>query len=305
MTLKHWDENAVGQWELTVKDDEHDETTGRLIKWSLQLWGEVADEKDVRLWHPAAVGEVDEEETGSKTSQRPARPKPTDLLPSEHGGELPSSLVSATGIVPAPSSDADGQHPAADEGVFDGIDGLRKHSTWLAGAFLIVLLAALGGGAFFLIRQRNRRNRLMGLSGGGRGAYAPVADEEVGMSLLQRGRRAFGGRRGAEESKELYDAFGDGPSDSEDDEDREGLGYHDDFLHDEDEHSPLASGSGTRRSGDVGAGASGSRSKPRTPVLADHEDGDATPPRSQSPAAGQSNTSSSSWTDAADDARRD
>jgi kexin len=294
---------------ITVKDAANPESTGRFKKWSMQLWGEVADENDAPLWSPAAAGEIDEEETGSPTpTPIPQKPKPTALLPTEHGGSLPESLQTSGAFATAPHGSAETDdkpdtHASADEGVFDGIDTLRKHSTWLGGAILIVLIAALGVGGFFLVRQRRRRARLMGMSGGeaSRGNYAPVADDDVPMSLMERGRRAVGmghkERDGGEESKELYDAFGDGPSDSEDEEDREGLRYHDDFLADDDEHHhPHASGSGRRS------------------VEADPEKrslgGDVTPPRLQTPShddlvgAGESNTSSGSWQDAADDVRQ-
>lgn len=294
------DENPVGTWEIKVLDEDNPDRTGYFKMWALQLWGEVVDENEARLWHPAEEGQPDEEQVGSapdataSPTLKPPKVKPTDLLPETHGGELPDTLQ------PTATDDA-GQHPAADEGVFDGIDTLRKHSTWLAGAFLIVVIAALAGGGFFLIRERRRKARLFGLHGGdgGRGAYAPVAEDEMQMGLMERGRRAVGmkGKGGGEESKELYDAFGDGPSDSEDEADEHtALRYHDDFLQDEDDH-PHASGSG-----------GGSHEDHGDEKLRVSGDGDATPPRIGSPAVGgigESNASSGSWQDAADEMRRE
>lgn len=124
---------------------------------------------------------------------------------------------------------------------------LASNSSWLAGAGGIILIAGVAAGAFFLVRSRRRRHNLFGLAndgqGGARGDYAPVSDD-VPMGILERGRRKLGGGRGGAGSagtKDLYDAFGDGPSDESDQEDdgrlneATGLRYHDDFLEDDGE----------------------------------------------------------------------
>ncbi|KAF8928242.1 pheromone processing endoprotease [Haplosporangium bisporale] len=41
MTVKHWDENPVGDWTLVVRDMDSPEYTGKLIDWRIQFWGEV------------------------------------------------------------------------------------------------------------------------------------------------------------------------------------------------------------------------------------------------------------------------
>lgn len=290
MSLKHWGEDPVGNWTINVRDQGSAEATGRFNQWSLQLWGSAKDASKATKWAPAELGEMDEEMTGSANyapgNAIPQKPKPTDLLPGDHGEAAP------TGAQPTGEADAE---PAgggsASEGVFDGIDALRKHSAWLAGAFLIVLLAALAGGGYFLYRSRKRAAAL-GLAGdnGARGAYAPVS-EDVPMTLF--GRR----KKRAEESKELYDAFGDGPSDDEDDE-TTALRYHDRFLDDEDE--PEASGSGSRERADEGEPPAYSddegKGKGKSPARSG-----STSPAVVSPVIGASNTSSSSWQDAADD----
>lgn len=302
------------------------ESTGRFNQWSLQLWGSAIDADKATKWSPAEFGQIDEEMTGSadypEGSQIPQKPKPTALLPGDHGEAVPtdgtanpSAAPDEDIALPSPTpGDEDSANAGADEGVFDGIDALRKHSAWLAGAFLIVLLAALSGGGYYLYRQRKRAAAL-GLAGenGGRGAYQPV-DEEVPLTMLQRVRRGKGRK---EESKELYDAFGDGPSDSEGEDETTALRYHDRFLDDDDEHddAPHASGSG---SGSGAASGAGSRELGDPPAYYD-EDADEevagkgkgkspsrSPAGSGSPAelVGASNTSSSSWQDAADDVSR-
>ncbi|KAI9276293.1 peptidase S8/S53 domain-containing protein, partial [Sporodiniella umbellata] len=39
MSVKHWEENAVGPWTLQIIDARNPEHTGRLIEWKLTLWG--------------------------------------------------------------------------------------------------------------------------------------------------------------------------------------------------------------------------------------------------------------------------
>ncbi|WWD16394.1 hypothetical protein CI109_100820 [Kwoniella shandongensis] len=262
MSLKHWEEDPVGTWTIRVKDQVHPEKTGRFIAWSLQLWGEVIDPALAKTWAPAEEGQPDEEETGSDpTAVVSQKPKPTEHLPGDHGeasGEADKpglgSTTDAPLSAPTDSTNEDITEPTsptdadADEGFFSGITTLASSSTWIAGAGMIIVLAGAAVGAIFYYRVRRRRRNLFGLAnngeGGARGGYAPVSDD-MPMGLLERGRRKLGGKSaggGMAGSKELYDAFGDGPSDEEDDEDsadeRSALRYHDDFLGDDDEHSP-------------------------------------------------------------------
>ncbi|BEI93863.1 uncharacterized protein CcaverHIS019_0603220 [Cutaneotrichosporon cavernicola] len=300
MSLKHWGEDPVGNWTINVRDQGSTDFTGRFNQWSLQLWGSSIDAAKATKWMPAEFGEMDEEMTGSADyapgNSIPQKPKPTALLPGDHGEAGPTAKPN-----PAPTSggDVDPESAgAASVGVFDGIDALRKHSAWLGGAFLIVLLAALAGGGYFLYRSRKRAAAL-GLADGSRGAYAPVTDD-VPLNLV--GRR----KRRAEESKELYDAFGDGPSDDEADE-TTALRYHERFLEDDDEHEPEASGSGSGHHEHAG--------DPEKAAFFDADEADKEEaiegksparsstgsPRATSPLVEPSNISSSSWQDAVDD----
>jgi len=136
---------------------------------------------------------------------------------------------------------------------------------------------------------------LFGLANNGEGArgdYAPVS-EDVPMGLLARGRRKLGGGggAGAAGSKDLYDAFGDGPSDeSEDGDDARlsgstALKYHDDFLEDE---------------GDDGR-AEGKRQTEYQDDDQPEREASGSTPRAE--AHGSRSGSSGSWQDAADEAR--
>jgi len=303
------DENPVGTWTITVKDRDNPDKTGRFIAWSLQLWGECVDASLAKLWSPAEYGETDEEETGSDpTAVLSQKPKPTDHLPGDHGeaaGESDQPGLGGTTAAPLPtgSTDEDVAVPVGDldNGYFPGIVSLSGTSTWLAGAGMITVLAGAGIGAFFYYRARRKSRNLFGLAnngeGGARGVYAPVTDD-VPMGLLERGRRKLG-RGGAAPvggTKDLYDAFGDGPSDDSEDEggaeaERTALRYHDDFLGDGDDDEGRAEPHAYRdepqdrgRRGDVDA-------------LGGDEEGAAL-------GVGSNSGSSGSWQDAAEDVAR-
>ncbi|OWZ26316.1 kexin [Cryptococcus neoformans Tu259-1] len=311
MSLKHWDENPVGTWVIKVKDQVNPDKTGRFVAWSLQLWGESVDPALAKLWAPAEEGEPDEEQTGSDPSTTVnQKPKPTQLLPGDHGeasGEANQpGLASATthpqptgtagegGTIAEPTSPTDAD---ADEGFFSGISNLASSSTWLAGAGAIIILSGAAIGAFFFIRARRQRRNLFGLSNNGqgaRGAYEPVDD--VQMSLLERGRRKFGKSKSQSQgTKDLYDAFGDGPSDDEEEDldERTALRYHDGFLEDDElnEEGPKTE----------------YKDEPEPETFKDGEEAAETKDKGKGkgPSEGESGSgSSSSWQDAAEEEAR-
>lgn len=290
-----------------MRDQANPDKIGYFIAWSLQLWGSVIDPALAKVWAPAEEGEQDEEQTGSDPSATlTQKPKPTEHLPGDHGeaeGESDQpGLAYPTATLGGGDDDIALPTDDPSEGMFDGIENLAKSSTWLAGAALIIVLTGGVVGAILFFRNRRRQKSLFGLSNNGegaRGVYAPVS-EDVPMGLLERGRRKLGvgSSSGANKgSKDLYDAFGDGPSDDEDDEDDEGtneqtaLRYHDDFLGDDD----VSPGVGEKlpKYRDTGAEAEGEA----------HTDVDEEVSR---PIGGIDSTSgsSSSWQDAAEDIGR-
>jgi kexin len=260
MSVKHWyvfrcravltirEENPVGTWTITVKDAANPDKIGRFVAWSLQLWGESIDPALTHPWAPAEEGQPDEEQTGSDpTTVINQKPKPTNHLPDDHAsapGEshLPGLAMTTAADAVDPTATSGQSDELGEPGFLGGVTDLASSSSWLAGAGGIIMLAGIAVGVFFLLRRRRRSRNLFGLAnngeGGARGDYAPVS-EDVPMGLLERGRRKLGGGKapGAAGSKELYDAFGDGPSDESDDDDRlnqsTALKYHDDFLEDE------------------------------------------------------------------------
>lgn len=43
MTVKHWEEDPVGEWTLRIIDGKHPEYKGQFIDWKLTLWGETVE----------------------------------------------------------------------------------------------------------------------------------------------------------------------------------------------------------------------------------------------------------------------
>lgn len=160
-------------------------------------------------------------------------PKPTSLLPGDHGTkEGENSKPAFASPIPSPSATAIDSTP--DEGWFSDLSKLASNQKWFFGAVALVVLFGLGAGVFFYLRRRRQV----------RAGYGRLGLEEMSMNGLG-GRGGVTGSTGR--TRELYDAFGE-VSEDEDDADEntgltgsqlpnksmEGIGFHSGFLDDED-----------------------------------------------------------------------
>ncbi|KAJ9125404.1 hypothetical protein QFC22_000364 [Naganishia vaughanmartiniae] len=252
MSMKHWDENPLGEWTIRVIDRVNPETTGRFKAWSLQLWGEAIDASLAKPWTLPVAGEEDEEEIGSEPvpTNSAQKPKPTNLLPGDHGqaqGEADKPGLAVPGPPNPPGGDVAGDgasddndisviEAGADEGYFKGIETLATKTNIIAGTGAFVIISAGIVGLLFYLRSRRKRSLFKDLSEGERGDYQPVSDS-MQMGLLS-GRKSGTDARGRG-SKELYDAFAEGDITEDEDEgsdhESRALKYHDGFLEDEEE----------------------------------------------------------------------
>lgn len=155
-------------------------------------------------------------------------PKPTSGLPSDHDmAEGEADRPAFPGSSPTPSVT-----PTPDEGWFSGLSNLLSNSVWFFAAIGVVILFAIGSGIFFWRRARRRA------------AYSSLADSDLPMSSVSRS-----GARPRPRAKELYDAFGEVSDDDDNDADEQtmlhpgqsfheyqeaGLGFHSEFLNDDD-----------------------------------------------------------------------
>ncbi|KAI1318140.1 pheromone processing endoprotease [Mortierella claussenii] len=62
MTVKHWEEDLIGEWTLTVRDQNNPKFKGKLIDWRIQFWGERTKQPTSRGAMPSNSGSDDEEE---------------------------------------------------------------------------------------------------------------------------------------------------------------------------------------------------------------------------------------------------
>lgn len=155
-------------------------------------------------------------------------PKPTSGLPSDHDtAEGEADRPAFPGSSPTPT-----MTPTPDEGWFSDMSNLVSNSKWFFAAISAVVVFAVGTGIFFWRRRAKRR-----------AAYSSLADGDLPMGSVSRG-----GERPRPRAKELYDAFGEVSDDDEDadeqtmlhpgrsfdDHQEAGLGFHSEFLNDDD-----------------------------------------------------------------------
>lgn len=216
------------------------------------FWGSAIDPEKTREYE---VPNVEDVLPPTEAPMRPIlpsasitkqHPKPTSLLPPDHGtkeGENSKPAFSGNPTA-GPSATATGINATPDEGWFADMSNLVSNQKWFFGAIALVILFAIGAGVFFCIRRRKQHEK---------GGYGPLGNEEMSMSGL--GTRGTTGR-----TRELYDAFGEVSDDDDEYADEntgltrpqvpgrstEGLGFHSGFLDDED---PATTGGVTPRQG--------------------------------------------------------
>jgi kexin len=246
------DENPVGQWTIRVFDQGNAEENGNFLGWTMTFWGSAKDSSQATKYelpddpneghnlppHPSAT------EDAEQTKQHP---KPTANLPEDHAaaaGEAtrPAFSTEEKEGSATPTSSPTSLPDAGDQGVFSHMYDLMSNQLWLVGAFGIVVMFGVGTAGFLWLRKRKAARRA-------KSAYAPLgATDDMAMRQIDRDGAVAGtgGERSAGGTRELYDAFGVGSDDEDDDENERsaltgtgrynqptGLTYHNGFLDDE------------------------------------------------------------------------
>ncbi|RDX56377.1 hypothetical protein OH76DRAFT_1395493 [Lentinus brumalis] len=309
MTVKHWEEDPIGDWTIRVSDQRKEGQTGVFLGWTMSLWGSVLDPgKDIPVYvvpteedvlPPTPTSTTDGTSTSTSASSKTI-PRPTEHLPGDHGdseGEktkpaftttagAPSSTDSEKPVEDTAESASASASPSAtivptpDEGWFSDLSVLVTNQMWFFVAIGAVVLFGISAGLFFWRRavMRKRRSNYSSLRG----------DDDVAMGSVG---RTSGGSRGPQRTKELYDAFGEVSDDEDADEETAlrphsispGLatGLHSGFLEDDD---PPTGGSGGRQTR--------YRDEPESPVKDEKERERSGSPES---ASGSGSGSGSSW----------
>src|SRR5258708_7868612 len=186
-----------------VSDQGSAAQNGTFLGWSMNLWGECIDPNRAKKFELSGTDEDQSALPPSATEKTKVHPKPTDNLPSDHataeGETTKAAFPTATGEVDVVEST--GMPDAPDEGTFDHFYDLLSSSTWLIGAFGVVVLFSLGAGIFFWRRRHwlQKRSTYSALSGGDDMRMRPM-DNSARAGLLS--------GEGSGNTRELDDAFG-------------------------------------------------------------------------------------------------
>ncbi|ORY81896.1 peptidase S8/S53 domain-containing protein [Protomyces lactucae-debilis] len=202
MTVKHWGEDGVGNWQLVVGDHEENSQSGKFLDWTMTLWGESRDATKVKklpipgevVQEPVATTSATVEVTSKPTLPKVALPTSTPDMPVpdrpivEKPEEAPASHnkepepMPTTIIQPLPDDIQDEKKP---------LKWSSKKAVWIyvaaAASVAFVLFVAL----FWWLYARRTQT---------------VSREDYEFKEL----RASGGQAG-----ELYDAFAVNDSDDE------------------------------------------------------------------------------------------
>jgi kexin len=155
MSVKHWDEDPIGNWTLSMRDKQDNGKNGTFISWSMMLWGQAKNpdiatpykmRNDDQILLPApphhkptsnvtvtTVTHTSGTSTWTETTTLGVRPehattksflKPTAHLPDDHGqatgeSDLPfvdDEIAQQTSTSTSSASDADSTKPASQGG---------------------------------------------------------------------------------------------------------------------------------------------------------------------------------------------
>ena len=207
MTVKHWGEEGIGQWQLVVGDHANAEATGRVKNWRMTLWGECSDAAQAKALPMPGEQDADAALPSSTTaapvvlSSATSRPAATTMsLPDDVHLPVRPTKVSAT---PSIQTDTDGPNtvlqplPSDNKTWLSTMDWKSRTAIWL---YITVSVLVLFVTALCLYLYLHRR-----ITGHNRDEYE---------------FKALRNNESSEPAGELYDAFAAG-SNSDDDEDND------------------------------------------------------------------------------------
>ncbi|KAJ7217213.1 peptidase S8/S53 domain-containing protein, partial [Mycena pura] len=169
MTIKHWGEDIIGDWTLTVSDQETQDHNGKLLGWDMVFWGSVIDSAKAVLYELADEDPVlpphDETPprppTAASAANTKSHPKPTNYLTAEESGAssaLPqASTTAVVDAAAAQSSSATTESlptPSHESSLFAGVVAALRRKL-VIGILLVAALSFTGG--ILVWRYTNRR----------------------------------------------------------------------------------------------------------------------------------------------------
>ncbi|TPX68172.1 hypothetical protein SpCBS45565_g03242 [Spizellomyces sp. 'palustris'] len=196
MTVKHWNENPVGDWTISVFDKINPTKTGTFNYWWMTFYGETA---------PPPLAAVPSE-VASLAPSSSAEPVATQTQPSSAGAEAaatsaPPSFASPSTVSQASASST--SQPSIPPPV--GILGSGSKSAGYAFAFGAVLLGAAGAGAYYFRRSKQDRT-----STEQNYEFKMLNDNEIDAAFeedQESQMRLVGGRDGSSSRDVMFDRF--------------------------------------------------------------------------------------------------
>ncbi|KAJ3792554.1 peptidase S8/S53 domain-containing protein [Lentinula aff. detonsa] len=218
MSVKHWDENPLGTWTITVSDPVNTDFTGKFLGWNMVLWGSSTDTSvsaqddknkyeilmnDESIFPPPEIYDEDEDEDGHATvtvtatetligSTTRSYSKPTVFLSTEkpQATDVLEASSTSTSMSASPTSSLN-------------LGNIFSSQRPIFAIFELIFLIALGVVLYvFLWRRRKQASNA---------DYEALAGQNLAMSRIP-GERERSGRPG--NGAEMYEAF-DGGSDEE------------------------------------------------------------------------------------------
>ncbi|KAF9958255.1 pheromone processing endoprotease [Mortierella alpina] len=103
MTVKHWDENPIGDWTLTVRDQGNPDFSGKFVDWRIKFWGEVRRQTANIEAKPSPDSDAEEEQVLNEAQTKPEDPED----PASHEDEAKTDDVIPATNEKAPESKID------------------------------------------------------------------------------------------------------------------------------------------------------------------------------------------------------
>ncbi|KAI9257315.1 peptidase S8/S53 domain-containing protein [Phascolomyces articulosus] len=166
MTVKHWEEDPIGNWTLRIIDAKNPQFTGKFINWTLTLWGEtIPDFQSIPIHIPSSLPDDQTEDTPF-IPNNPISPIESDqddsamdidheaTLPSTPDQENPSTEQSDDIFVPPPFIPTN-IDPMDDGTIYDVSDRSHDdHRSFFAYTIGALLIVVVGGSVATIVRKR-------------------------------------------------------------------------------------------------------------------------------------------------------
>ncbi|KAF8159877.1 peptidase S8/S53 domain-containing protein [Crassisporium funariophilum] len=223
MTIKHWGENAIGDWTIRVTDQDDKKQNGTFLGWTMALWGTTIDATKAKVFVEPQIDNF------LPPNNDPIRPVPNDP-------DMTSTTLHPKPTDHSPPAPTSTEIPDDGESWYE----LVAAQKWFFAGLGAVSVFAIGVAIYFW-RRHVARQKLAN--------YTSLAADDIHMGAMAQDR-IIAGSGGPRTTRALYDSFG-APS-TDDLPERSaapvnhpgargtaGLGFHSGFLDDDEPSAGL------------------------------------------------------------------